>query len=88
MNRNKILFKNILTYALGNFGSKFLGFILLPSYTHYLSVSDYGYLGLISVSVSFIIPIITFQIFDGLYRFLLGVDSIEERKKVISFCFF
>lgn len=88
MDRNKILLKNIITYALGNFGSKFIGFILLPLYTHYLSVSDYGYLGLISVSVSFIIPIITFQIFDGLYRFLIEVDSIEERKKVISSCFF
>ena len=88
MNRSKTLFKNIFIYALGNFSSRFIGFILLPFYTHYLSVGDYGYLGLINTTISLSIPLITFQIFDGLYRYLLEVKSIEETKKVISSSFF
>jgi len=88
VNRGKVLFKNTFIYIVGTFGSKTIGFFLLPFYTHYLSRADYGYLGIISTTVALAIPLITFQIFDGLYRYLLGKESKEKISKIISSSFF
>jgi O-antigen/teichoic acid export membrane protein len=84
MSREKQLFKNTMIYLIGNFGSKFLGFLLLPFYTHYLSVEGYGFFDLIMTSVQLITPLLTFQINDGLYRFLLDANDLGEQKSVIS----
>ncbi|AGK95874.1 lipopolysaccharide biosynthesis protein [Clostridium pasteurianum] len=88
MNRNKLLVKNTIIYAVGNFGSKFLTFLLLPFYTYYLSTGDYGYFDLITTTVTLLIPIITFQITDGLYRFLLDSKNDNDISRVVSNSFF
>ncbi|HEX3047255.1 MAG TPA: polysaccharide biosynthesis C-terminal domain-containing protein [Bacillota bacterium] len=84
MSKEKNLFKNIVIYAIGNFSSKFLSFILLPFYTFYLSTNDYGYFDLITTSLMLITPLVTFQIFDGLYRYLLTANDETEKAQIIS----
>ena len=88
MNREKTLIKNTIIYAIGNFGSKFLSLLLLPLYTSYLSPGDYGYFDLIVTAVMLLIPLITFQINDGLYRFLLDSNDSIEKTKYITNSFF
>lgn len=88
MNREKNLVKNIIIYAIGNFGSKMISFLLLPFYTYYLSAADYGYFDLITTTVMLLTPIITFQIYDGVYRYLLDVKDSDECSKYISNAFF
>jgi len=88
MKREVKVIKNTLIYAVGNFASKFLGFLLLPLYTGYLSVEDFGYYDLILITVSLFLPIVTLQIFDGLYRYLLGASNEIEKNTVISNSFF
>jgi O-antigen/teichoic acid export membrane protein len=88
MNREKKLIKNTIIYAIGNFGSKFLSFLLLPLYTYYLTTGDYGYFDLITTTISLLIPLITFQINDGLYRYLLEANNIEDKSNQISNSFF
>lgn len=88
MKREKILIKNTIIYAIGNFGSKFLVFLLLPLYTSYLSPDDYGYFDLVITSISLLVPLITFQIIDGLYRFLLDSNDERQKSEYISNCFF
>lgn len=78
MSREKALARNTILYTIANFASKFLGFILLPFYTHYLNTEDYGYFDLIMTTVSVIIPLITLQINDGMYRHLLSAKPEEE----------
>lgn len=88
MNREKALIKNTIIYAIGNFGSKILSFMLLPFYTYYLSINDYGYFDLITTTVMLLTPIITFQIYDGLYRYLLDSKNDADFKSIISNSFF
>ncbi|MGP7818706.1 oligosaccharide flippase family protein [Niallia sp. 01092] len=84
MSREATLLKNTIIFAIGNFSSKFLGFLILPLYTAYLNSSEYGYYDLIVSTASLLLPIISFQIYDGLYRNLLEVEELEEKKKNIS----
>jgi O-antigen/teichoic acid export membrane protein len=42
--------KNAAIYGLGNLSTKLIGFVLLPLYTKYLSIADYGVLGIMEVS--------------------------------------
>lgn len=84
MSREKVLIKNTIIYAIGNFGSQFLSFLLIPLYTSYLDLSDYGYFDLVSTTIALIIPLITFQLNDGLYRYLLEAKSSEEKTKYIT----
>lgn len=88
MNREKTLLKNTIIYAIGNFGSKFLSLLLLPLYTYYLTTGDYGYFDLITTTATLLIPIVTFQVNDGLYRFLLESKNAKEESKYISNSFF
>jgi O-antigen/teichoic acid export membrane protein len=88
MSREGTLIKNTIIYAVGNFGSKILSFLLLPFYTYYLSTDDYGYFDLITTTISLLTPIITFQIYDGLYRYLLDSESDTESSNIISNSFF
>lgn len=88
MSKEKTLVKNTIIYAIGNFGSKMLSFILLPFYTYYLSTNDYGYFDLITTTIMLLLPIITFEIYDGLYRYLLDSKNDVETSNVISNSFF
>lgn len=42
MNKYKRLGKNTLLVFIGNAGSKLIGLVMLPFYTSWLSVEDYG----------------------------------------------
>jgi O-antigen/teichoic acid export membrane protein len=84
INREKSFVKNTIIYAIGNLLSKCLSFFLLPFYTAYFTVSQYGYNDFITTTVALVIPIVTFDICDGMYRFLLDSDSDEDRHKIIT----
>lgn len=85
MSKEKRLIKNTVVFMIGNFSTKMLTFILLPFYTYYLSTEDYGFVDLVSTSISFFIPIITFQLMDGCYRYLITIDDDDVNKsKIIS----
>lgn len=87
MSREIILFKNTAIYLLSNFVSKAFTIILLPLYTFYLTTEEYGYYDLIISSISIIVPIITLQVYDSTYRYLLDAKSESEKKKIISSAF-
>lgn len=78
-NEGKNLVKNTLIYAVGNFGSKILSFLLLPLYSFYLSAQDFGIYDLVIATVALLIPFTTAQISDATYRWLL--DAKEDRYK-------
>lgn len=84
MSKEKSLIKNTIIYAIGNFGSKLLVFLLLPIYTSYLTTSEFGYFDLIVNTVSLLVPLITFQMMDGIYRFILVEEEDLKIKKYIS----
>lgn len=84
MSKEKRLIKNTLIFTIGNFSTKLLTFLLLPFYTYYLSTEDYGFVDVVSTTISFFIPIITFQLMDGCYRYLITAEDDTKKSRIIS----
>lgn len=74
----RYLAKNMFFLTVGQFGTKLLGFFLVPLYTSVLTSAEYGTYDLYSVTVSLLIPILTLNIADSTTVFLLDKDSPRE----------
>ncbi|MCM1292310.1 MAG: lipopolysaccharide biosynthesis protein [Bacteroides sp.] len=84
--RSKKFIKDLGIYAIGNLGAKFITFLLVPLYTHCIhNTSNYGYYEL-AVTVAFcFIPILSFQMNDGGFRFLIENKNFYRQRAIISF---
>lgn len=69
MGKYKFLAKNSLMVFIGNIGSKLIGFLMLPFYTTWLSVDDYGASDLVSVYVSLLLPFVSYSLTDAIFVF-------------------
>ena len=79
------LIKNTGIIAIGKMSTQVVSFLLLPVYTAYLTTEDYGIVDLVSVLVQALLPIITLQLEQAVFRFLIDVrDSESDIKRVIS----
>lgn len=81
-NKGKRLLVDMLLYALGDFGSKIISFLLVPFYTRYLSTTEFGSMDLIGTTLSLAIPIISLQLTSGVFRYLL--DDKYEKGEIVS----
>lgn len=77
--RDKYLLKNTLVFAIGNFGTKFISFFLVPLYTNILSTSDYGTVDLVSTICTVAVPMLSLNIGDAIMRFALDKDANQEK---------
>lgn len=82
------LFQNTLIYTIGNLLSKIIGFLMLPVYTNYLTTSQFGRFDLLITAVTLMLPIVTLQISDAAYRYLVDEEDEREKEKVITNAFF
>ncbi len=69
------LIKNTLIYSIGSFGSKNLSFLLLPLFSLYLTTVEMGQYDLILTFVLLVTPLITLQLSDAIYRWLIATDK-------------
>ena len=81
--KNQSLMKGMLIYAIGNFGTKILSFLIVPLYTYYISTADMGTYDLLISTIRLMTPIITLQIADASYSFMIR-DRIDHRLCVAS----
>lgn len=74
--RNRYLAKNTLIFTIGNVGSKFISFFLVPLYTNVLSTEEYGIADLITTICAVMAPILILNISEAIMRFNLdkGAD--------------
>jgi len=76
--KTKNLLKTAAIYGGGDFLQKALGLLLIPIYTHYLTVSDYGTLSLLNVTLQ----LLSFMMIMGLgaasVRYSFGNDQQSE----------
>lgn len=87
--RNKQLVKNTVILTVGKICTQFVSFFLLPLYTSILAPGDYGTVDLLSTYVSLLLPLVNWQLDQGIFRFLIEARSDERREKiVISTAFF
>lgn len=82
MDRTKKLAINSILFTIGNFGSKFLVFLMLPLYTYKLTPSDFGVVDLVQTTISLMLPIVTLSIFEAVLRFSL--DKSYSNLEILS----
>ena len=75
MNRGKRFAKKTVIYAIGNFGSKVLTFLMVPYYTHNIPTGEYGIYDVILVTISLIMPIITLQTQEAIIAGMINKDK-------------
>lgn len=76
MNRNKYLLKNTAIFTLGNLGTKFISFFMVPLYTYWMTTDAYGTVDLISTVSGLVVPLLTLNVGEAVLRFALdkGAD--------------
>lgn len=85
MNREKSFVKSTLIITLGKVCTQLVTFFLLPLYTGILSTEEYGTVDLLNTLVSLLLPIVTFQVEQAMFRELLEArDHNWKKKKIIS----
>lgn len=85
--RNKDIISNTLVLSIGSFVPKLLSMLTVPILTTYLSKTELGQYDLIASVILFVIPVITLQIEQGAFRFLLSSKTEEERSSYITGAF-
>ena len=89
MSREGKLAKNTFVLALGKICTQLITFFLLPLYTSILSVEEFGIVDLLNTLVSLMLPIVTFQVEQAVFRELIDCrENNERKKKIISTGFF
>lgn len=84
INRRDKFVKDVGIYAIGNLGSKLITFFMVPLYTYFISdIRDFGYYDLCLSVVFFFVPLVTLQLGDGAFRFLLRAGDDNERRKIV-----
>lgn len=81
-NKYKKLVNNSLIFAIGNFGSKIMSFIMVPIYSYTLTTNDYGKVDLLTSLVSLLMPVICLDIYDSVFRFAL--DRSKNKSQIFS----
>lgn len=82
MSRSKELVKNTAILTVGKLCTQFISFLLLPLYTALLSTEEYGIVDLFTTYVALLLPLVCWQLDQGLFRFML--DCRDEKNKVIE----
>lgn len=69
MNKYQTLAANTLLMSIGTFGSKLLVFLMVRFYTGYLTPAEYGTADLITQTANLLIPLVSLDIADAVFRF-------------------
>lgn len=83
-NKNRSLIKGVGIYAVGTFGTKILSFLIVPLYTYYISTSDMGVYDIILSTISLLTPIVTMQISDAAYRWIIRDDVTNKNQYIYA----
>lgn len=82
MNKKKELAKNTIIILIGKTCTQFISFFLLPLYTSVLNTSDYGVVDLLTTYITFLVPIITLQLEQAVFRRLVDERNNPDAKKL------
>lgn len=83
-NRSKKLIKNTAILSFGTICTKGIMFLMTPLFTRWLTQSDYGTFDLIITYISLLVPIITLDCGEAVFRLLLDKNEENRHKKIIT----
>lgn len=82
MSRNSALLNNTIILAIGQFVPKIIALVTIPLLTGYMTTADYGIYELTLSVACFCIPLLSVQIQQAAFRYLIDPDS--DKKTIIS----
>lgn len=82
--RNKQLFSNTIILGIGTLVPKIFTFLLLPILTKYLLPDEYGIYDLMISVIAILVPVVTLQIQQAIFRYLIAEKSKEKQKIYIG----
>lgn len=82
------LVKNSALFAIGDFASKVIVFLMVPLYTYALSTEQYSISDLITTTVALVSPFFSLVIYEAVMRFTLDKDSDKSSVFSIGFWIF
>lgn len=85
--KSKSLIKNTLVLSLGTFCTKGIMFLMTPLLTRWLSQEEYGTFDLLITYVTLLIPFITLDSGEAVFRFLAERKDYSENSEIISSAF-
>ncbi len=80
-------FKHSGIYALGNMGNKLVGIILLPLYTNYFPVSEYGVLSICKITILILVQVFLAGLPNAYLRFQ-AMEKYVKREGALLFTAF
>ncbi len=80
----KILGKHFITYGIGIYLTKMIGFFMIPIYTTYLTRADYGVLELLDLTMYVVSMIVAMGITNSIIRFYSDCETEVQKAAVIS----
>ena len=83
MGKGKELLKNTAIVTIGKISTQLITFFLLPIYTAVLTNEEYGVVDLLNTIVNLLLPIVTLQIEQGIFRYLIDCRNDKERQTTI-----
>ncbi|PEA05523.1 lipopolysaccharide biosynthesis protein [Bacillus cereus] len=84
MNYLKQFIKTSGVFFIGNTLTKLIGIFLLPLYTSKINPESFGYYDLTISLINLVIPILFFQVWDGIFRFTFDYEKVADKYAVIS----
>jgi O-antigen/teichoic acid export membrane protein len=75
-------YKDAVIYSFGNLANKIVGFLLLPLYTHYLPLSEYGVLGLVEPFTQLLFTSLGLGMNSAYLRWYSIVKDSGEKKEI------
>ena len=85
-NRSSKLVKNTAILTFGKICTRGIMFIMTPLFTRWISQSDYGTFDLIVTYITFLMPIITLECAEAVFRHLLDAKQEIQKKRIITNC--
>ncbi len=77
-NKYKSLAKDIMIFAIGNFGTKIIAFLCVSLYTAYLTTAEYGRADILNESVHLLLPVLSLTISEAVLRFMYDKDVSQS----------
>src|SRR5215469_15830465 len=71
------------TYAIGNIARRFVGFVMLPIYTRFLTPADYGVIGLLTFALALMEPLLGARLGWAVPKFYFDARDHRGRRAVI-----
>jgi O-antigen/teichoic acid export membrane protein len=81
------LSKHSIIYGLGVAAGQFVGFLLIPLYTRYLTPDDYGVLQVFQVTIAIVFVILVMGLTTALFRSYFAYEDEDKRRAVVSTVF-